>query len=163
MAAFLETFYTTSLNIMRFLLALLSLATALISSIIAVFTVAPLLDRLPVGRAYFPDTPIHGLTYGEIFATVGIVALLGFVIGVLHGLIYGKGHLKQVCTGALVPVVLSWLGFATATMGMGFFALPIVVIYGLTVAKGMRKGEQLKDRFCARVEQHQKHQSNRSV
>lgn len=139
---------------MRFLIALLSSATGLICSIIAVLIVAPLLDKLPVGRAYFSDTPIHGLTYGELFATVGIVALLGFVIGVLHGLIYGKGHLKQVCIGALVPVVLSWIGLVAATMGMGIIALPIVIIYGVTVAKGGRKGEQLKDRYCARAEQH---------
>ena len=138
---------------MRLIVAVVSPLTTFIASCMALFTISPILDRLPVGKAYFADTPIHGLTYGELFATVSIATLFGFCIGLLHGLVCGKGYVRLIYIAALIPIVLMWIGFSAVTMGMGLIAFPIVVAYGVAVAKGVGKGENLRNKYWTRTEQ----------
>lgn len=132
---------------MRFLLAVLSFGTSFVSSALAVLAVAPILRSLPLGAAYFPATPIRGLTYGELVGFVAVVLALAFCIGLVHGAVFGKSSSRFVLVAALIPVIPTWLGFAAVTMGMGLFALPIVVAYGVAVWKGSRTGEQVHDSY----------------
>lgn len=106
---------------------------------------ARLLDVLPVGSAYFPDTPIHGLTYGELGATLVIILSLAFFVGVLHGFLYGQRYVRLIACAALSPLLVMMLGLAAVTMGMGMIALPVVVAYGMTVARGMHIGADIRD------------------
>lgn len=104
-----------------------------------------LLDLLPVGKAYFPDTPIHGLTYGELFATLVIILSFAYAIGLLHGLfLCGERYSRMLSLTAGTPLFMMMLALAAVTLGMGLIALPIVVAYGAVVAYGVKRGGRRK-------------------
>nr|WP_281721472.1 hypothetical protein [Nitrosomonas nitrosa] len=131
---------------MQAALALLSLVTSLVSSGLAVLSVAPILRSLPLKSAYFPATPIQNLNYGELLAFVAVVLTLAFSIGLIHGLAFGRSCSRFVFVAALTPVIPTCLGFGAVTMGMGLLiGLPIVVAYGIAVRRGARSGAQIRE------------------
>ncbi|MEC4717685.1 hypothetical protein RY831_00820 [Noviherbaspirillum sp. CPCC 100848] len=129
---------------MRSLLPAAGAITSFISSWFAMFLIDRLLDVLPVGKAYFPDTPIHGLTYGELFATLAIILSSAYAIGLLHGFLYGERHSRLLSLTAAAPLFIMMQALAAATLGMGLIALPIVVAYGTIVAYSMKRGGRRK-------------------
>lgn len=114
--------------------------TSFISSWIAIFLTNQFLDFLPVGKAYFADTPIHGLTYGEFFATLVIIFSFAYGIGMLHGFLFGAGYPAMLALAAAAPLFMMMLAIAAATLGMGLIAFPIVVAYGAIVAYAAKQG-----------------------
>lgn len=103
-----------------------------------------LLDVLPVGKAYFADTPLHGLTYGEFFATLVIILSFAYGIGLLHGFLCEGRYLQMLSITAATPLFIMTLALAAVTLGMGLIALPIVFAYGSIVAYGARRGSRLR-------------------
>ncbi|HEY0844639.1 MAG TPA: hypothetical protein VGE12_04700 [Noviherbaspirillum sp.] len=133
---------------MKSLLHMLSAVSSFVLSCFAIRSTSQLLDVLPVGAAHFPDTPVHGLTYGELFSTIVIILFFAFVNGLLHGLSFGRGYKRTTYIAATIPPIAVLLGFAAVTMGVGLVASPIVVAYGLAVVRGIEQGAKLKDRYC---------------
>lgn len=125
---------------MQTLLSITSTITSFISSWIAIFLTDQFLDFLPVGKAYFADTPIHGLTYGEFFATLVIIFSFAYGIGLLHGFLFGARYLAMLALASAAPLFMMMLALAAATLGMGLIAFPIVVTYGAIVAYSAKRG-----------------------
>lgn len=124
--------------------AALSPITSLLGSF-AVFPVTnQLLDMLPVGSAYFRDTVIKGLTYGELMASTVIVFSLACCLGLAHGVAWGRRYATSVCLAAMGPATLVWIFFVVMSMGMAFFAFPVVLAYGAAVWWGQRWGASLR-------------------
>lgn len=135
-----------SLNIMRDLVPVASVMTSFVSSCIAMIFANRLLDVLPVGKAYFSDTPLHGLTYGEFFATLIIIFSFAYGIGLSHGFLCGERYLRMIPIIAAIPLFIMTLALAAVTLGMGLIALPIVLAYGAIVAYGAKQGGRLRCR-----------------
>lgn len=125
---------------MRALIPLAGTVTSFISTCLAVLLTDRLLDVLPVGHAYFPDTPIHNLTYGELFATLIIIFALAYCIGRVHGAVCGERHSRMLSLAAAAPLFILMLVLAAATLGMALITFPIVCVYGVVVAYGVKRG-----------------------
>ncbi|HYD95992.1 MAG TPA: hypothetical protein VEC01_11750 [Noviherbaspirillum sp.] len=133
-----------TLNAMKALMPIAGAATSFISSCIALFLAGWLLELLPVGNAYFADTPIQGLTYGELIASLVIILAFAYCIGLLHGFLYGERYFLMLSLAAAAPVFIMMLALAALTLGMGLIAFPIVVAYATVIAYGAKRGGKLR-------------------
>jgi hypothetical protein len=129
------------------LLEITGTITSFISSCFAIFITTRLLEVLPAGKEYFGETPVQGITYGELFATIFIILILGYAIGLLHGIVCGDRILPVIYFSASAPLFLSMLGIAAVTLGMGMIAFPLVLAYGVVVGYGARQGGSFRNRL----------------
>jgi hypothetical protein len=118
---------------------LLVFITSFASSCAAVWLTNRLLDVLPVGAAYFPNTPIQGLTYGELSATLIISLLFAYCAGLINGFLFGRRYIVLITIIATTLPLALLIGLAAATLGAGLIASPIVVAYGAAVVLGVKR------------------------
>lgn len=126
------------------LIHFLSLITSFVGTFIAMEFTQKLLKGLPVGSSYFAETPIHGVTYGEVLASLLLILTFAFCIGVAHGLLFRKAQLEAIAIAASLPVLIMVFALGAVTLGMGLIILPIVFFYGMTVKYGVKKGGYLR-------------------
>lgn len=113
--------------------------TSFAISCVLVWLTSQLLNVLRVGAAYFPDTPIHSLTYGELSAAFIVSLLFAYCAGLLNGLLFGKRYVALITVAAITPPLAILIILAAVTLGFGLIAAPIILAYAAAVVFGVRK------------------------
>ena len=124
----------------------LSLVTSFVCTFIAMDLTQELLTVLPVGPSYFAETPVRGVTYGEVVATLLLILTFAFCIGMAHGFLFRNAQQISLSIAASMPVLIMVFALAAVTLGMGLIILPIVFFYGMSVRYGVKKGVELRAR-----------------
>ena len=119
-------------------MSILVFTTSFAISCALVLLTSQLLNVLRVGAAYFPDTPIHSLTYGELLAALIISLLFAYCAGLLNGFMFGRRYVVLITVAALTPLVIL-ISLAAVTFGVGLIASPIILVYGAAVVSGVRR------------------------
>lgn len=120
-------------------MSILVFTTSFVISSAFVLLTSQLLNLLRVGAAYFPDTPIHGLTYGELLAAFIICLLLAYCVGLLNGFVFGRRYVVLITVGAITPILAILIILAAITFKVGLIASPIIFVYGAAVVRGVRR------------------------
>ena len=118
---------------------ILVFTTSFVMSCVLVWLTSQLLNVLRVGAAYFPDTPVHSLTYGELSAAFVVSLLLAYCAGLLNGFLFGKRYVALITVAAVTPPLAILIIFAAFTFGVGLIASPIILAYGAAVVCGVKK------------------------
>ncbi len=70
--------------------------------------------------------------------TIGAFYVVGFLLGCVHGLVFGRSYVKTVGYGALAAVLLLWAPVVVVTYGFALLGTPLVVAYAAFLAIGAR-------------------------
>lgn len=118
---------------------ILVFTTSFVVSCTLVWLTSQLISVLRVGAAYFPDTPIHSLTYGELLAALIISVLFVYCAGMLNGFLFGRRYVVLITVAAITPFLAILISLAAVTFGIGLIASPIILLYGAAVVFGVRR------------------------
>jgi hypothetical protein len=86
----------------------------------------------------------------DLFAILAGVYITGFLVGMVHGLIYPQKIWKPVFIGAFTAVMGLWSPIVIGTYGFAIMALPLLFIYAVFTAFGVHIATKVRGNFRRR-------------